>query len=329
MDYQTINDDLTISGQIAGDDLKQLSRRGVKTLIVNRPDGEGPDQPNFEEIRLQAEKLGIKAFYLPVTSGAVTDSEGKEFGQILSSQALPAHAYCRTGMRSLTLWALSQSATGASFDDIQETIANTGFDLSGLESRIKHTKSNAEAIPTYDVLVVGAGAAGIAAASSLLIRDSSLRVGIIDPADVHYYQPGWTLVAAGVFKQKQTVRPMAGLIPKGAEWIKSAVAQFLPEQQQVLLEGCRPLAYRQLIVAAGIKLDWDAIEGLPDTLGKNGVTSNYRFDLAPYTWELVQKLKKGKAIFTQPPMPIKCAAHRKRRCICLPITGCATITLRT
>jgi sulfide:quinone oxidoreductase len=60
-------------------------------------------------------------------------------------------------------------------------------------------------------------------------------------------------------------------------------------------------------VCPGIKLDWSKIEGLSETLGENGVTSNYRFDLAPYTWELVQNLKKGKAIFSQPPMPIKCA----------------------
>jgi sulfide:quinone oxidoreductase len=65
--------------------------------------------------------------------------------------------------------------------------------------------------------------------------------------------------------------------------------------------------YQQLVVCPGLKLDWQGIEGLTETLGRNGVTSNYRYDLAPYTWQLVQQLKKGKAIFTQPPMPIKCA----------------------
>ena len=132
MDYQTISNDLTISGQISSDDLKQLSERGVKTLIVNRPDGEGPDQPNFEEIKRQAEKHGITAFYLPVKAGAVTDGEGKEFGQLLNNHPLPAHAYCRTGMRSLTLWALSQSAAGVSFEDINRSAEHTGFDISGL-----------------------------------------------------------------------------------------------------------------------------------------------------------------------------------------------------
>jgi sulfide:quinone oxidoreductase len=60
-------------------------------------------------------------------------------------------------------------------------------------------------------------------------------------------------------------------------------------------------------VAPGLQLDFDKIEGLSETLGKNGVTSNYRYDLAPYTWKLVQNLKSGTAIFTQPAMPIKCA----------------------
>jgi sulfide:quinone oxidoreductase len=62
-----------------------------------------------------------------------------------------------------------------------------------------------------------------------------------------------------------------------------------------------------LVVCPGLKLDWGAIPGLAETLGRNGVTSNYRYDLAPYTWELVQQLRGGQALFTQPPMPIKCA----------------------
>lgn len=67
------------------------------------------------------------------------------------------------------------------------------------------------------------------------------------------------------------------------------------------------VSYQQLVVCPGLKLDWQGIEGLPDTLDRNGVTSNYRYDLAPYTWKLVQALRGGKAVFTQPPMPIKCA----------------------
>ena len=138
-------------------------------------------------------------------------------------------------------------------------------------------------------------------------RDPNLDIAIIDPADVHYYQPGWTLVGGGVFTANDTVRTTSSVIPEGTTWIKAAVAAFMPADNLVLLDGCRHVKYEQLVVCPGIKLDWSKIEGLSETLGRNGVTSNYRFDLAPYTWELVKSLKGGNAVFTQPPMPIKCA----------------------
>ena len=176
------------------------------------------------------------------------------------------------------------------------------------------------------MVIIGGGAAGIATASSLLARDPGLDVAIIDPADVHYYQPGWTLVGCGVFDAPQTARTMGSTIPRGVHWIKSAVAAFEPERNVVILDGCRVVKYEQLIVCPGLKLNWHAIEGLSDTLGRNGVTSNYLYHLAPYTWELVQQLRGGRAIFTQPPMPIKCAGapqkamylsadHWKRTCV--------------
>ena len=90
-------------------------------------------------------------------------------------------------------------------------------------------------------------------------------------------------------------------------WIRAAAAAFAPGDDAVVLDGGRVVKYEQLIVCPGLKLDWHGIEGLADTLGRNGVTSNYRYDLAPYTWELVRKLRRGRAVFTQPPMPIKCA----------------------
>ncbi len=159
----------------------------------------------------------------------------------------------------------------------------------------------------HQVLIVGAGAAGIATASSLLARDPSLDIALIDPADVHYYQPGWTMVGAGVFNAPDTARSMASAMPRGVRWIQSRVQGFDPIGLQVMLEDGRAITYEQLVVCPGLKLDWDAIEGLSQTLGRNGVTSNYRYDLAPYTWKLVQSLEQGRALFTQPPMPIKCA----------------------
>lgn len=96
-------------------------------------------------------------------------------------------------------------------------------------------------------------------------------------------------------------------MPAGVRWIKGAVASFEPERDTVTLEDGSTVGYRALVVAPGIALDWAGVDGLVDTLGRNGVTSNYSYDTAPYTWELVRSLRGGTALFSQPPMPIKCA----------------------
>jgi sulfide:quinone oxidoreductase len=159
----------------------------------------------------------------------------------------------------------------------------------------------------HTVAIVGGGAAGIATAASLLKRRPSLDIAIIEPSEVHAYQPGWTMVGGGVFDVATTMRAMKSVIPKGATWIKQAASSFQPEDNQVTLSDGNTVTYDALVVAPGIRLAWEKIAGLEAALGRNGVTSNYRYDLAPYTWHLTQKLKAGRAIFTQPPMPIKCA----------------------
>ncbi|TPE46866.1 NAD(P)/FAD-dependent oxidoreductase [Maribrevibacterium harenarium] len=159
----------------------------------------------------------------------------------------------------------------------------------------------------FDVVIVGGGAGGISVAASLLKRQPGVSIAIIDPASEHSYQPGWTLVGGGVFKREDTRRPMASLIPHGVTFIPAAVTTFHPDSNAVSTDDGKVLGYRTLVVSPGLKLNWEAIPGLKETLGKNGVTSNYSWDTAPYTWQNVQQLKRGKAIFTQPPMPIKCA----------------------
>lgn len=159
----------------------------------------------------------------------------------------------------------------------------------------------------FQIVIVGGGAAGIAVASSLLSRNNDLQIAIIDPADYHYYQPGFTMVGAGVFTPEEPRRTMKSVMPRKVTWIKRAVTRFEPDAAAVVLDDDTRVSYERLIVCPGLKLNWEGIEGLTETLGKNSVTSNYRADLAPYTWQLVQKLKSGKALFTQPPMPIKCA----------------------
>lgn len=158
----------------------------------------------------------------------------------------------------------------------------------------------------FDVLIVGGGSAGIGLAASLRRRDSSLKVAIVEPSADHHYQPSWTLVGGGAFDVRQSRRSTRSVIPSGVEWIQAAAEGFTPEHNEVSLSTGETLTYDHLAVATGLRSRWEAIAGLKDTLGKNGVCSNYSYETAPYTWEVARGLQKGKAIFSQPPMPIKC-----------------------
>ena len=158
----------------------------------------------------------------------------------------------------------------------------------------------------HQILIVGGGAAGITAAAQLCRARPALDVAILEPSGEHYYQPGWTLVGGGVFSLEETRRAEADLIPAGVTWIRDAVASFDPEQHQVITVAGVRLSYDVLVVATGLKLCWDRIEGLSEALGKGGVCSNYSKDFAPYTWEAIKEFKGGTAVFTCAPMPIKC-----------------------
>jgi sulfide:quinone oxidoreductase len=308
MEIKTINAEISVAPQITPDEVQKLADQGFRALICNRPDGEAADQPNFSEIEAAAKKAGLEIRNLPIVSGKVSDQDAADFGAAMQELPRPILAYCRTGTRSATLWSLSQ-ANRMSVADILAATKAAGYDMGGVVRRIanggKTPTDRADA--SYDIVIVGGGAAGLAVAASLKARKSSLDIAVIDPADIHYYQPGWTMVGGGIFEASDTAKTMGSLIPRGVTWIKSAVAAFEPKDDAVILDGCRVVKYKRLIVAPGLKLAWDRVEGLEATLGKNGVTSNYRYDLAPYTWNLVKNMKEGRTIFTQPPMPIKCA----------------------
>jgi len=158
----------------------------------------------------------------------------------------------------------------------------------------------------HQVLIVGGGAAGITAAAQLKRARPQLEVAILEPSADHYYQPGWTMVGAGVFSLDETRRAERDLIPSGVTWIRDAVASFQPEANQLTTSTGATYSYGVLVVATGMKLCWDQIKGLPEALGSGGVCSNYSRDHAAYTWEAIQAFQGGNAVFTCAPMPIKC-----------------------
>ncbi|MDQ6962810.1 MAG: FAD/NAD(P)-binding oxidoreductase [Mariprofundaceae bacterium] len=158
----------------------------------------------------------------------------------------------------------------------------------------------------HQIVIVGGGTAGIATAAHLKKNNACLDVAIIEPSDVHYYQPGFTFVGAGIYKPEKTKRPMASVIPEGVTWLKDSVLSFDPENNTITTEKSGEIAYKGLVVAAGIKIDWDAVDGLAEAIKTEGVCSNYTYETADKTWKTIKRFKGGTAIFTQPKPPFKC-----------------------
>ncbi|CAG9223990.1 Oxidoreductase (flavoprotein) [Paraburkholderia tropica] len=286
--------------QISPADLAEIAAAGFRSVICNRPDGEGgPTQPASAEIREAAQQLGLQFAYLPVTPGKIGPAEVAQFAQLLADLPAPVLAYCRTGNRATNLWQFAQASAAA--QPVAEPVAPA---VTATPACDWTTNGGDRA---WDVVVIGGGLAGITVTSSLLRRQPGLKIAIVEPNDHHDYQPAWTLVGGGAYDVKKTRRPMASVMPRGVTWIRAAAERVEPHANLVRLANGESVAYRQLIVAPGLRLAWERIAGLQETLGKNNVTSNYRYDLAPYTWELVQRMQGGTALFTQPGMPIKCA----------------------
>ena len=161
-------------------------------------------------------------------------------------------------------------------------------------------------VAKHKFLIIGGGTAGITVAARLL-RKGHTDVAVMEPSDKHYYQAMWTLVGGGQAAAAPTERSEASVMPKKATWIRKAAAEVDPEANTVTAEDGSTYAYDVLVVCPGIQLDWDKTEGLTDALGRNGVSSNYRYDLAPRTWDFIRETRSGSAVFMMPSGPMKCA----------------------
>jgi len=158
----------------------------------------------------------------------------------------------------------------------------------------------------HRVLVLGGGSAGITVAARVRRADPSLDVGLVEPSETHYYQPLWTLVGRGVVKPETTARPNAGLIPKGVSWHRDRVTRIDPDANRVELEGGAALTYDTLVVALGIRLAWERVDGLEEALATPQVGSVYSLDGATKTWDAMRAFQGGTAIFTNPLGQVKC-----------------------
>ena len=156
----------------------------------------------------------------------------------------------------------------------------------------------------YSVVIVGGGTGGITVAAQLKKKQNNLDIVIVDPSENHYYQPAWTLVGAGAFSMADTIRDQVKVIPSGVDWLKESVEEILPEKNTLITSTGLLVQYDYLVLSPGVQYDFEALKGLTNALGKDGVCSNY---IDPeYTYHVLKNFKGGNALFTQADTPIKC-----------------------
>ena len=161
------------------------------------------------------------------------------------------------------------------------------------------------------IVIAGSGLAGIAVAHRLQGLLDGAKITIIDAKEVHNYQPGFTLVASGVWPVGKVIDRNADLQPAGVEWVKDMVAAFDPASNSVTTVDGQRIAYDYLVVATGTHQDWERIGGMDvKAIGTNGLASVYpSSDAAQATWAAMDafRQKGGQAVMTLPSTPLKCA----------------------
>jgi len=136
MDYRPLTPELSVAPQISAADVASIAAKGFRSIVCHRPDGEAADQPGFDEIDRAARQAGLQAHYQPVATGGVTREQGQDFGRLFATLPKPALAYCRSGTRSTTLWALAESGRLPT-REILERAAKAGYDLTPLTARLE------------------------------------------------------------------------------------------------------------------------------------------------------------------------------------------------
>lgn len=180
-----------------------------------------------------------------------------------------------------------------------------------LATAASSTGAKAQVKTKAHIVIAGAGAAGLAAANRLASRLDGVKITLIDGRKRHLYQPGFTLIAAGLKPANYSVSTTKEWLPAGAELIEEAVAEFDPDGNKVVTESGKSISYDYLLVTTGLKLDFDQIEGFERSLiGKDGIGAVYAGpEEAEATWREMDRFTDngGVGVFFRPATGMKCA----------------------
>lgn len=171
MEIKKIDDTFSVGPQIAADDVPKLKDAGFKAIIVNRPDGEADDQPDFSDMETAAKAAGMSARHIPVVSGEIGAADVSAMQEAMRDLDTPVYAYCRSGTRATTLWAKAQIASGAPAGDVTAKARSAGYDIGDAVTPAASSQESEALVSRHDIVIVGGGAAGMATAASLLARE--------------------------------------------------------------------------------------------------------------------------------------------------------------
>ncbi len=169
------------------------------------------------------------------------------------------------------------------------------------------------------ILIMGAGAGGAAMANRLSERLEGAQITVLDGRAEHWYQPGFTLVAAGLRKADYAVSSTEQWLPRGVTFINEYAAELDPEANRVTTTGGQRIEYDYLIVATGLTLDWDAVEGFDLSMvgPETGISAHYASpELAEKSWHALDKFtdEGGVGLFGRPATEMKCAGAPVKIC---------------
>ena len=139
MQFAKISDDFAASAQLRPEDMAEVAAAGFKTVINNRPDGEGGDeQPSSEDCRAAAEAAGLTYHYIPMTPQTMSMELLGNFHRAVTDSPGPVLAHCKSGARSTALWALSESCHNE--QEVEAVIGKAqkaGYDLSNMRPMLE------------------------------------------------------------------------------------------------------------------------------------------------------------------------------------------------
>lgn len=160
----------------------------------------------------------------------------------------------------------------------------------------------------HHVVIIGGGTAGVGVSSQLL-KEEVKDIAVIEPRSSHFYQPLWTLVGGGIKKNSDSVMPIREVLAKQTTLIPQFVAEIKPNANEIILADGVVISYDYLVIATGLQTRWDLVPGLREAIKDpaSKVVSIYGFDSSAKTWTEIQAFRGGRALFTMPNSPIKCA----------------------